>query len=71
MKPLVMMLVAAIAGLAAAFEVKQVFSPERFTRGNVNLIPMQPIDEAAWVWLDGVGPADGKHTPFVRFRNDF
>ena len=56
---------------AYAFEVRQTFRPERFTRGNTNLVPVQPIDEAAWVWLDGVGVASGDYTPFVRFKCDF
>ncbi len=59
------------AGFSLAFEVEQVFKPERVTRGNVNLEPLQAIDAAAWVWLDGVGGARGEHTPFVRFRKDF
>ena len=54
-----------------AFEVRQEFRPERFARGNVNLLPLQAIDEAAWVWLDGVGVAKGDYTPFVRFRKEF
>ena len=55
----------------SAFEVEQVFRAERFTQGNVNLVPVQEIDRAAWIWLDGVGPAAGEYTPFVRFRRDF
>lgn len=55
----------------AAFETEQVFRPERFTRGNTNLEPLQPIDAASWVWLEGVERASMDHTPFVRFRCDF
>lgn len=37
-----------VAALSAeAFEVRQVFREERFTRGDVNLCSLQPIDEAA------------------------
>ena len=60
-----------LCAAACAVEIEQVFRPERFTRGNVNLTPVQAIDEAAWIWLDGVGVAAGEYTPFVRFRRDF
>ena len=58
-------------GSTLAVEIEQTFRAERFTRGNTNLVPVQPIDGAAWVWLDGVGVASGEYTPFVRFRCDF
>ena len=54
-----------------AFQVEQVFVKQRVTRGNVNLVPLQDIDQAAWIWLSGVGVAQGAYTPFVRFRKDF
>ena len=52
-------LVLAVATMLAvrAFEVKQVFREERFTRGNVNLRVLQPADEADWIWIDDAGPA--------------
>ncbi len=56
---------------AEAFEVRQVFREERFTRGDVNLRPLQAIDEAAWIWTKGVGFEDGNAFPIVRFRRDF
>jgi len=59
------------ASSSFCFEVSQAFKPERATRGNTNLVPVQPIDSAAWIWLDGVGVAQGDCTPFVRFRKDF
>ena len=49
--------VAAVVVLAShvvsAFEARQVFRDERFTRGNVNLRVLQPIDDADWIWIDG------------------
>ena len=42
-----------IAVVAHAADVRQVFRAERYERGNVNISPLQPIDEAAWVWLPG------------------
>ena len=36
-----------------AIEVRQEFRPERFTRGNVNLRVLQPIDKAAWIGPKG------------------
>ena len=55
---------------APAFEVGQVFREERFTRGNVNLRVLQPADEADWIWIDDVGPADGTMDA-VRFAMPF
>ena len=70
---------------AHAADVKQVFLPERHDRGNVNIEAVQPIDEAAWIWLPGHdewGAAtqfaglkplkdDGAGGTFVRFRKAF
>ena len=68
---------------AHAADVKQIFLPERYERGNVNSAPVQPIDEASWIWLPGhdewgaatqfagfktVKDAGGT---FVRFRREF
>ena len=59
---------AASAAMAQAFEVEQIFREERFTRGNVNLRALQPIDRADWI-----GPKGGAKgpCPFVRFRRPF
>ena len=56
---------------ASAFEVTQVFRPERFDRGNTTMRRVQAADEAAWVTLPGVAGAHGSYTPFVRFRRTF
>jgi len=45
---------AAIAFAAQAAEVSRVMRPERLERGDTNLRPLQPIDEAAWIWLPGL-----------------
>ena len=60
--------VAFVSCAAGAFEARQVFRAERFTRGNVNLRVLQPIDKAAWIGPEGGGK--GKY-PFVRFRRSF
>ena len=39
---------------AGAFEVEQVFRPERFVRGDTNVRKQQEIDEASWIWLEGL-----------------
>ena len=49
MKNCLIPLMLAVAVQAA--EVKQIFRPERYERGNVNIVPLQPIDDASWVWL--------------------
>ena len=53
---------------AGEVDVRQKFRPERFTRGNVNLRVLQPVDSAAWI-----GPEGGvkRECPFVRFRRSF
>ncbi len=69
-----------LAVVAHAADVRQVFRAERYERGNVNVSPLQPIDEAAWVWLPGHDEWGEAHlvnkkaeTPgtFVRFRKEF
>ncbi len=56
---------------AEAFEARQVFREERFTRGDVNLRSLQPIDEASWIWTRGADLDGGNAFPIVRFRCDF
>ena len=78
MKNCLIPLLLAVAVQAA--EVKQIFRPERYERGNANVAPQQAIDEAAWIWLPGHdewgaaalfnGKADTPGT-FVRFRKEF
>ena len=64
-------LIAALCALeVSAFEVKQVFREERFSRGNVNLRPVQEIDAASWIWPKGV-PFSEDSRPVVRFRTAF
>ena len=61
---------AVFALVAGAFDVKQVFREERFTRGDVNLRVLQQADEAAWIWIADAGPADGAMDA-VRFTCEF
>ena len=56
--------------LSQAFEVRQVFREERFTRGNVNLRVIQAADAADWIWIADGGPAKGEMDA-VRFSKDF
>lgn len=68
------LLAVAVAGFlcsAGAYEVHRIFREERFTRGDVNLRPLQPIDSASWIWrgVDSLPETDAH--PFVRFRNRF
>ena len=58
-------------GRVVQFDVRQVFRPERVTRGNVNLRPQQPLDKAAWIWVKGAEFRNGSSYPVVRFRNEF
>ena len=56
--------------LSQAFEVRQVFREERFTRGNVNLRVIQAADAADWIWIADGGPAKGEMDA-VRYSKDF
>ena len=73
-----------LAAAVQAAEVRQLFRPERYERGNTNILPIQPIDEAAWVWLPGCDIWGGavfsetratdllkKPSFFARFRKEF
>ena len=73
-----------LAVAVQATEVKQIFRPERYERGNVNIVPLQPIDDASWVWLPGHDVWGGavfsetrakdlleKPSFFARFRKEF
>ena len=84
MKKTMMMMAAAWLSAAGAFEVEQVFRPERFSRGDTNIRKQQAIDEAAWVWLPGMDKWGGavftetrpknlraEPSTFLRFRRDF
>ena len=84
MKKTMMMMAAAWLSAAGAFEVEQVFRPERFSRGDTNIRKQQAIDEAAWVWLPGMDKWGGavftetrpknlraEPSSFLRFRRDF
>ena len=51
-----------------AFEVRQHLREGVYTRGNVNMCPLQPIDSASWIWRDE--PKDFR-SPCVRFRRTF
>ena len=61
---------ALLASSAAAFECSQTFREERFSRGCVNLRPVQPADDADWIWIDDSGPSGG-NIDAVRFETDF
>lgn len=65
-----------------AAEVTKVFLPQRLHLGNTGISPVQPIDEAAWLWHPQVDAtpkaahadmfADGWREPvLLRFRNQF
>ena len=67
-----------------AFEIERIFHPQRVTRGNTNVLKIQPIDDAAWLWVKGdSGLAEkGDETPhsgnvnssevkFAKFKAEF
>ena len=64
--------VALVAGVFSVFadepSVTRIFREARPTRGNTNILKVQPIDDAKWVWLKGDG---GRGVAFLKFRNEF
>jgi hypothetical protein len=62
--------------------IHKIFLTPRLMLGNTGIIPLQPIDEAAWIWHPDFGnPAAASHTDafsggwrqpvFLRFRREF
>lgn len=84
-KSLVALTAVAAAALGLqAFETERTYYPARVTRGNTNVIKIQPIDDAAWIWLDADGSparalsqADNPHVEhkgdikIVKFKKEF
>lgn len=50
----------ALSQTARAMEIERVFRPQRVTRGNTNVLKIQPIDDAAWLWVKGDNGLTGK-----------
>ena len=48
--------------------VRRAFRDARVTRGNTNILKVQPVDDASWLWLPG---AANDRFCFVKFRNEF
>ena len=52
--------------------IRRIFREPRYTRGNTNIIKIQPVDEAAWVWHPAfVDEIPGLRPRVVRFRAEF
>ena len=67
--------------------VRRVFRDARVTRGNTNILKVQPADDASWIWLPGdavaepdkvdfwegdrIGKAPDSNTRFLKFRREF
>lgn len=59
---------ASISLSAADNTVERIYRPNIVTRGNINLIPVQPIDSASWIHHE---LAYSKDISFVQFRKRF
>ena len=68
MKKVLVGLLVAAAGVASATNAERVFREARLTRGNTNVTKVQPVDDAAWIWLRG---DSGLEPAFLRFCNEF
>jgi len=75
-----------LADDAHGLSVRRIFREARVTRGNTNILKVQPIDDAAWVWMPGdsgmaqIGEGGLGYHPsggnvmdpaFFRFRKEF
>ncbi len=57
---------------ASAFDCTRIFREPRYTRGNTNVIRLQPIDEASWLWVPhDLGLAEVSGMTFLKFRCSF
>ena len=65
--------IACAAAMAHGATVKHVIKPARFTRGNTAILPVQPIDQAAWLSHPDIKDEVAyPHMPrIVRFRCEF
>ena len=65
--------IACAAAMAHGATVKHVIKPARFTRGNTAILPVQPIDQAAWLSHPDIKDEVAyPHLPrIVRFRCEF
>ncbi len=55
---------AAMDAVSGARQIRRAFRDARVTRGNTNILRVQPIDEASWVWHPGVGEPKAGTTDF-------
>ena len=63
---------AAMDAVSGARRICRAFRDARVTRGNTNILRVQPIDEASWVWHPDVGkPKDGTTLAILKFRRAF
>ena len=78
---------ALLAAYADSRGVMRAFRDARVTRGNTNILKVQPIDDASWLWMSGDGGlSQGKvdfwegdrkgksvegDVTFLKFRNEF
>ena len=53
-----------------AFDVQRIFRDSPVPAGDINIVPLQPIDDADWIWIND-GPENADETAFLRFVNDF
>ena len=55
-----------------SFSVSRAFRDARVTRGNTNILRVQPIDEASWVWCPDIDePKGGTDLTVLKFRKSF
>jgi hypothetical protein len=60
---------AAMDAVEGGEKVRRAFRDARVTRGNTNILKVQPIDDASWVWMPDVSSDD--KICFLKFRNEF
>ena len=67
-KQLTVVLAAVVLCGQSAVAAERIFREARHSRGNTNVLKVQPIDSASWLWTGESVPADGA---FLKFRRRF
>ena len=67
MKKTLLILVMSCAAMVSGGATR-IFRAPRLTRGGTNVVRLQPIDEASWIWAPGESPTPYE---FVRFECEF
>ena len=57
--------------IARMDNVRRIFRPERLLRGDTGVNPLQPLDDASWIWAPDAPEPPPREGVFLRFRLEF